>query len=127
MSYYISKTVSLDFESATQKITDELKKEGFGIVSQLDTHKVFKEKLNTDFRPYRILGACNPSFALQSINSEEKIGVLLPCNILIQEKDGKTEIAIIDSAAMTENLNNPDMAEISKKISKKLKNALSNV
>ncbi len=127
MEYYVNKTIVADIEKATDRIKTELKKEGFGIVTQFDVNKALKEKMDVDFRPYRILGACNPPFALKSINAEDKIGTLLPCNVMLQEFDGKTEIAIINPVAMMQSVENDEMLKIAKEIAIKLNKALSKV
>ncbi|RLD49603.1 MAG: hypothetical protein DRI94_10835 [Bacteroidetes bacterium] len=127
MKYYINKIVNTDIETATNKITAELQKEGFGIVTQFDVHKALKEKMDLDFRPYRILGACNPPFALKSINAEDKIGTFLPCNVMLQEENGKTEIAIINPVAMMQSVENEEMKAIANEIALKLNSALSKV
>ncbi len=92
MEYYKNKTINADIETATEIIKTELQKEGFGIVTQFDVHKALKEKMDLDFRPYRILGACNPPFALKSINAEDKIGTFLPCNVMLQEENEKQKL-----------------------------------
>ncbi len=127
MNYYTNKTVDTDIEKATELIKAELQKEGFGIVTQFDVNKALKEKLDLDFRPYRILGACNPPFALKSINAEDKIGTFLPCNVMLQEENGKTEIAIINPVAMMQSVENEEMKAIAKEIAIKLNSALSKV
>jgi len=127
MKYYINKIIDADIDTATNKITKELQAEGFGIVTQFDVDKALKEKMDIDFRPYRILGACNPPFALKSINAEDKIGTLLPCNVMLQVIDNKTEIAIINPIVMVQSLGNDEMTEIASKIAEKLKTALLNV
>ncbi len=127
MEYYVNKTIVADIEKATELIKTELQKEGFGIVTQFDVNKALKEKMDVDFRPYRILGACNPPFALKSINAEDKIGTLLPCNVMLQEFDGKTEIAIINPVAMMQSVENDEMLKIAKEIAVKLNKALSKV
>lgn len=127
MKYYINKTINTDIEKATEIIKNELQKEGFGIVTQFDVNKALKEKMDLDFRPYRILGACNPPFALKSINAEDKIGTFLPCNVMLQEENGKTEIAIINPVAMMQSVENKEMKAIAKEIAIKLSSALSKI
>ncbi len=127
MEYYVNKTIVADIEKATEIIKSELQKEGFGIVTQFDVNKALKEKMDVDFRPYRILGACNPPFALKSINAEDKIGTLLPCNVMLQEFDGKTEIAVINPVTMMQSVKNEEMLKIAKEIAEKLNRALSKV
>jgi len=120
MKYYINKTVKENLESITIKITEELKKEGFGIVTQFDVNKALKEKLDVDFRAYRIMGACNPAFALKSIQTEDKIGTILPCNVMLQEVEGGTEIAIINPISMVSGIDNDEMKSIAEQINEKM-------
>ncbi len=127
MKYYINKTVNADLETATQKVTEELQKEGFGTVTQFDVNKALKEKLNVDFRPYRILGACNPTFALRSINAENKIGTILPCNVMLQEVKNGIEIAIINPKSMVSDIDNDEMKAIAKEIYDKMQRVIAGV
>jgi len=127
MKYYINKTVNTDLETATQNITEELQKEGFGIVTQFDVNKALKEKLDVDFRQYRILGACNPAFALRSINAEDKIGTILPCNVMLQEVDGGIEIAIINAKSMVADTGNDEMKAIAGEIYNKMQRVIASV
>ena len=120
MNYYINTTLESDLESATQIITQALQKEGFGIVTQFDVNQAFKEKLNIDFRPYRIMGACNPAFALRSIEAEDKIGTILPCNVMLQQTEEGTEIAIINPKAMVSGIDNKEMKAIAEEIFEKM-------
>ncbi len=97
MSYYFTKTVSYAFDEALQKVTEGLKNEGFGILTEIDVKETLKKKLDVDFRRYQILGACNPPFAYKALQAEEKIGTMLPCNVIVQEKEnGKTEVSAIN-------------------------------
>ena len=125
MKYYINKTVNADLETATIKVKEELQKEGFGIVTQFDVNKALKEKLDIDFRQYRILGACNPAFALRSINAEDKIGTILPCNVMLQETDNGTEIAIINPKSMVAEIDNKEMKTIAIEIYDKMQRVIS--
>ena len=127
MKYYNNKIVKTDIEKATELIKTELLKEGFGIVTQFDVNKALKEKLDVDFRQYRILGACNPAFALKSINAENKIGTVLPCNVMLQEVEGGTEIAIINPVAMVRDVESEDMKAIAKEIHEKLQRVINNI
>ena len=86
MSYYFSKKVKMAFEEAVVRITEELKKEGFGVLTEIDVKETLKKKLNVDFQQYKILGACNPLFAYEALQAEDKIGLMLPCNVIVQEK-----------------------------------------
>lgn len=97
MSYYITKTVETTFEKAIERVTETLRHEGFGVLSTIDIREKFKEKLDVDFKKYVILGACNPSFAHKALLAEDKIGVLLPCNVIVQEHgDGTVEVSAVD-------------------------------
>lgn len=127
MNYYINKTVSLGMEAATEIATAELKKEGFGVVTQFDVDKALKEKLNVKFRPYRILGVCNPPFALKSINAEDKIGTIIPCNVMLQTRDQNTEIAMVNPVAMVQEIDNEAMKEIAEEILERLQRVLDNI
>ncbi len=125
MKYYINKTVNTDLETATVNVKEELQKEGFGIVTQFDVNNALKEKLNIDFRQYRILGACNPAFALRSINAEDKIGTILPCNVMLQAVENGTEVAIINPAVMVSDIDNDEMKTIAGEIHIKLQRVIS--
>ena len=120
MKYYLNKTINTNIEIATKRITEELQKEGFGVVTQFDVNKALKDKLEIEFRKYRIMGACNPSFALKSINTEPLIGTILPCNVMLHEKGTETEIAIINPIYMIKDIDNPEMKKIAKDIYDKM-------
>lgn len=125
MKYYFEKTTSYTFEEAVTKVTEELRKEGFGVLSEIDIHEKLKEKLGVDFRKYKILGACNPAFAYQALQKEDKIGVMLPCNVIIQEKsDGTIEVAAVDPVASMQAIENPELKNIALEVQKKLKNVV---
>lgn len=122
MNYYMSKILTDSFESAEEKIIQELKKEGFGIVTELDLQEKFRDKLNIDFRKYKILGACNPEYAYKALNIEDKVGVMLPCNVVIQElKSGKIEVAIVNPIASMSGIVNSKLIEFAGEIQQKLK------
>ncbi len=100
MEYYFLKTLNINTDEAVTRVTEALKREGFGIVSRIDMHEKFKEKLGVDFKKYTILGACNPSYAYKAVQTEEKVGVMLPCNVVIIEKDdNNTEVAAVNPLA----------------------------
>lgn len=100
MSYYFAKTLALGFDDAVRLTTEALKREGFGIITEIDVRDTLKKKINVDFRPYRILGACNPALAHEALEIEDKVGTMLPCNVIVQDKgDGNTEVAAIDPVA----------------------------
>jgi uncharacterized protein (DUF302 family) len=125
MSYYFSKTLAMSFDEAIIKVTEELKKEGFGIITEIDVKETLKKKLNVDFKKYRILGACNPSFAYQALEAEDKIGTMLPCNVIVQEiSEGKTEVAAIDPIASMQAIENPKLRNVAEQVQSKLKKAI---
>jgi uncharacterized protein (DUF302 family) len=122
MSYYFSKTLNLPFDEAVSRVTEELKKEGFGILTDIDVQATLKKKLNVDFRKYRILGSCNPPFAYQALLKEDKIGTMLPCNVIVQEiSGGKVEVAAIDPVASMQAIKNPELQGIAEQVQAKLK------
>jgi uncharacterized protein (DUF302 family) len=125
MSYYFSKIVQTTFDDAVSRVTEELKKEGFGVLTEIDVKETLKIKLNVDFRRYRILGACNPQYAFKALEAEDKIGTMLPCNVVVQEIEGVgAEIAAIDPAASTQAVKNPQLAEIAGQMRDKLRNVI---
>ena len=128
MKYNFEKETSYTFDNAIDRITEELKKVGFGILARIDMHNTLKEKLNVEFRKYTILEACNPPFAYKSLQVETNIGIMLPCNIVVQQiSDNKTAVAVVNPVSAMQAVNNPDMDEIAKEIQVKLKSALNNV
>jgi uncharacterized protein (DUF302 family) len=112
MTYYIAKTVSGDFDAVIARVTEALKKEGFGILTEIDVSATLKKKLDVDFRPYRILGACNPKMAFKALTAEDKIGVMLPCNVIVQKTDAGIEVAAVDPVASMQAVENADLADI---------------
>jgi uncharacterized protein (DUF302 family) len=122
MSYYYSRRISVDFDEAISRVTQALKAEGFGVLTEIDVKGTLKKKLDVDFRNYKILGACNPPFAYKALQAEDKIGTMLPCNVIVQETaDGGVEVAAIDPNASMKAINNPALSEIAKTISQKLR------
>ena len=113
MNYGISKTLDISYEQAIEKVTEELKKQGFGILTTIDVKETLKKKLDVDFNKYVILGACNPLFAYEALKAEEQIGLLLPCNVIVYEKDGKTIVSAFNPAAITSLSDNKRMHELS--------------
>jgi uncharacterized protein (DUF302 family) len=108
MSYYFSKTLPVGFDEAVQRTVQALKQEGFGIITEIDVKKTFKEKLGVDFRGYRILGACNPKLAYEALQLEDKVGTMLPCNVVVQEIGRDlTEVSAIDPVASMQAIDNP--------------------
>jgi len=121
MSYYYNKTVNSTFEITVDKVISVLKAEGFGVLTQIDVAQTLKDKLNVDFRKYRILGACNPPFAYKALQAEDKIGTMLPCNIIVQEKaDGSVEIASINPMVSMQNVKNGALEQVASEIQTKL-------
>ena len=128
MKYYFEKTTDYTFEEAVEKVTEELKKEGFGVLTEINIHEKLKEKLGVDFRNYRILGACNPAFAYKALQEEDKIGTMLPCNVIVQElENGKTEIAAVDPIASMQSVGNEKLASVANEVQQKLKQVIGNV
>lgn len=125
MKYYFEKNTDYNFDTAVKRIKEELKKEGFGILAEIDLKKTLKEKIDVDFGKYKILEACNPPFAYKSLKAEENIGIMLPCNIVIrQNKDMKIMISVVNPVSAMQGVNNSEMNEIAKQIQLKLKKAL---
>jgi len=125
MSYYFSTTVPLSFDAAITKVTEELKKEGFGILTEIDVTSTLKKKLDVDFYNYRILGACNPPFAYKALLAEDKIGTMLPCNVIVQEKTpGKVEVSAVDPMASMQAVENTTLAEIADEIRSRLQKVI---
>ena len=121
MSYYIDRKLKSSFEDAVELVKEALKKEGFGVLSEINVHLTLKEKLNVDFRKYKILGACNPPFAYKALQYDDKVGTMLPCNVVIQEL-GKDEInvAAVDPVASMMAIDNPGLKDIATEIKEKL-------
>ncbi len=125
MSYYFTKVLNISFPEAIDKVADELKKEGFGILTEIDVKETLKRKLNVDFRKYKILGACNPPFAYQALQAEDKIGLMLPCNVIVQETpEGKTEVSAIDPFASMQAIENQKLKETAEQVREKLKKVI---
>ena len=123
--YGFSKVVNLGYDEAIEKVTDELKKEGFGVLTEIDVKATLKKKLDVDFKPYKILGACNPPFAYKALQAEDKIGTMLPCNVVVQEvSEGITEVAAINPSASMQTVDNPQLKEIAEQIQSKLRKAV---
>jgi len=128
MSYHFSKTVSHSFDQAVARVTAELQKEGFGILTEIDVKQTLKKKLNVDFRNYRILGACNPPFAYQALQAEDKIGTMLPCNVIVQEHaPGRVEVSAVDPLASMQAIDNPKLEPVAREVQARLKRVIENV
>ena len=123
--YYFTKTVEYGFDEAIERVTEALSKEGFGILTQIDVTELLKEKLDVDFRPYRIFGACNPQYALKALKSEDKIGTMVPCNVVVQvNANGETEVTSIDPKESTIAVRNDTIANITTEMREKLKSVI---
>lgn len=126
--YYFNKTLDLSFEDAIVRVTEELKKEGFGVLTEIDVQATLKKKLDVDFRPYRILGACNPPFAHKALTAEAHIGIYLPCNVIVQDAgNGKTEVAAVDPLVAMSRVENPDLEPVAKEVQAKLQRVIENL
>ena len=125
MSYYISTKVNLSFEEAIEKVTEELKKEGFGILTEIDVKATMKKKLDVDFYNYKILGACNPPFAHKALLAEDKIGTMLPCNVIVQERTpGEVEVSAVDPAASMQAVKNVMLEDLAGEVQNRLKKVI---
>lgn len=122
MSYHFTKTLDLPFDAAVSRVTEALGKEGFGILTDIDVAATMKKKLGQDFRPYRILGACNPQLAHRALELEDKIGTMLPCNVIVQQGDrGAVEVSAVDPVASMQAIDNAGLAEVANEVQARLK------
>ena len=125
MSYYTSKIIAGDFEDVVERVTLALKEEGFGVLTEIRVDEVFKKKLDIDFKKYRILGACNPNFAHKAILEEDKIGVMLPCNVLVEQHvDGGVEVTAVNPIASMQAVQNKSLTGIAEEVSQKLERVI---
>ena len=123
--YGFTKVVNLGYQEAIEKVTEELNKEGFGILTEIDVKETLKKKLDVDFKPYKILGACNPPFAHEALKSEEQIGLMLPCNVIVYVNDkSKTVVAAVDPMASMQAVKNDKLDEVAETIQSKLKKVI---
>jgi len=121
MTYHFSKTLNLGMDEAIAKVTEALKSEGFGVLTEIDVQKTLKAKINADFRPYRILGACNPGMAYEALKAEDKIGTMLPCNVVVQEHaPGRVEVSAIDPVESMKAVVNPGLGNVANQVRAKL-------
>ena len=122
MTYHFSKTLEMPFDQAVSRVTEALKKEGFGLLTDIDVSATMKAKLKEDFRPYRILGACNPQLAYRALTLEDKIGTMLPCNVIVQQhQGGGVEVSAVDPVASMQAIDNPALAGVANEVRAKLK------
>ena len=121
MSYYFSKQLDTGFEEAIEKVTAALKEEGFGVLTEIDVKDTFRKKLDVDYRNYKILGACNPHFAYQALEREDKVGTLLPCNVIVQENNQGIEVSAVDPVASMQAVENEELGGLAKQVREALK------
>ncbi len=123
--YYFSKTMRAPFSDAVARVTDALKAEGFGVITEIDVKKTLRDKIGVEFRNYRILGACNPRLAHEALELEDKIGTMLPCNVVVQEHaDGQVEVAAVDPVASMQAIDNPRLKEAAAQVGKSLERVI---
>ena len=125
MSYYFSKTIDMPFDQAIEHVTEKLKEKGFGVLTTIDVKATLKKKIDADFRPYTILGACNPGFAHKALQKEGKIGTMLPCNVIVeQHDDGKVEVSAVDPMASMQAVENAELGAIAGEVQGMLKGVI---
>jgi len=125
MEYYFNKTITGEFEEVIEKVTDELEKEGFGVLTEINVTETLKKKLDIDFKKYRILGACNAPYAHKALKAEDKIGTMLPCNVIVQEMgNGKIEVVAVNPMASMQAVKNKDLEQVATEIGDKLKQVI---
>ncbi|RTL60005.1 MAG: DUF302 domain-containing protein [Sphingobacteriales bacterium] len=125
MNYYFTKTVTGNFQEIIERVIESLKAEGFGVLTEIDIKATLKKKLDADFYNYKILGACNPTFAYKALQTEDKIGTMLPCNVIVQEKEsGKIEVSAVDPIASMQAIENPGLKDIAEQVREKLKQVI---
>ncbi|MEJ2505983.1 MAG: DUF302 domain-containing protein [Ignavibacteriaceae bacterium] len=127
MQYGFSKTIDLSFENTIEKVIEELKKEGFGVLTTIDVKETLKKKIDVDFKKYTILGACNPPLAHKALQAEEEIGLLLPCNVIVYEKDNKTAVSVFNPGLMSQVVDNKNLKPVADEVQEKLKRVLNNI
>jgi uncharacterized protein (DUF302 family) len=128
MNYYLSTLYKGTFDEAIEKVTTELKKEGFGVLTEIDVKETLKKKLDVDFKKYKILGACNPGFAYQALQKEDKIGTMLPCNVIVEEhENGKVEVSAVDPMASMQAIENTELKKIAAQIRELLEKVIEKV
>ena len=128
MSYYFARTIEASFDDVVSRTREALMAEGFGVITEIDVQKTLKTKINVDFRPYLILGACNPTMAYQALQLEDNVGAMLPCNIVVQQRsEGTVEVAAIDPVASMQAIENPALTEKATEVAAKLRSALDRI
>lgn len=128
MTYHFSRTISAPFDQAIAQVTEALRAKGFGVLTTIDVKQTLKKKIDVDFRPYTILGACNPGFAYEALRHESKIGTMLPCNVVVQQlEDGKVEVSAVDPMASMQAVENPGLASVATKVRQLLKDVIASL
>lgn len=127
MSYYFAKSTNYSFEDTVTRVTEELKKEGFGVLTEIDVKETLRKKLEIDFRRYKILGACNPPFAHQALQAEEHIGLLLPCNVVVQEKEKAVEVSFLDPLVAMASVPGDKLEHVATQVRDKLRRVMENL
>jgi len=128
MDYYFSKIITASFDEAINLTTEALKKEGFGVLSTINIHEKLKEKIGVDFQRYTILGACNPPFAYKALQAENKIGTMLPCNVIVQElENGQVEIAAVNPIESMKAIENPALGEVATQVTELLRKVIASM
>jgi uncharacterized protein (DUF302 family) len=120
VNYGFSKKTEMPYEKAVEKVTEELKKEGFGVLTSIDVKETLKKKIDVDFKKYIILGACNPPLAHKALQSEEELGLLLPCNVIVYEKNGGSMVSFFDPMIMTELIDNDELKTVAEEVKTKM-------
>lgn len=124
MNYGFSKTVNMSYEAAVEKVTAELKKEGFGVLTSIDVKDTLKKKIDVDFKKYMILGACNPPLAHKALTNEEELGLLLPCNVVVYEKDNATVVSVFNPMIMTKIVDNENLIPVASEVKDRMERVL---
>ncbi|TRZ50954.1 DUF302 domain-containing protein [bacterium] len=127
MEYGFTKSVTVSYEEAIEKVTEELKKEGFGVLTTIDVKETLKKKLDVDFDRYIILGACNPPFAYEALKAEESVGLLMPCNVIVHEKSTSVQIFFFNPSIIASITDNPKLKELSSSLTEKIKKVMNNI
>lgn len=128
MAYHFSTTLRLPFADAVARTTDVLKRHGFGVLTEIDVQATLKNKVGAEFRPYRILGACNPQMAYRALQAEDKIGAMLPCNVVVQQReDGSVEVSAVDPIASMQSIDNPQLSEVAQRVQQMLKTVVEEI
>jgi uncharacterized protein (DUF302 family) len=128
MKYYFDTTLTEDFDKAIEMVTAELKKEGFGVLTEIDIAQTMKKKLDVDLPKYKILGACNPQYAYRALQAENKIGTMLPCNVIVQDVgNGKVEVSAVNPLASMQAVENPELGTLAEEVTEKLKRVIASL